>query len=290
MPRDWPAAVLGALQRAAGRSSNRVTRRALIAEELPRIIAETDSQGSTPHQTLSRVLQDLRDQGRIRFLGRGSYALEEGPRTQVTTVAASSSANEPAAGSFKPIPILFTSTSTSGARGRSSGSFGRHTSRRSMRRGDRVFIWRAKGGGKAPAGVIASGWLAEAPRMQADDSLGATLWRGNQPKIALRVVINVDQVARGPREEVQRSWLLEDPVLKDLRILRFASETNYQLTPTQAARLEVLWAHTGRDWSRDESVAGLWAYARTYGGAVSRMPGSPVAIVAERIGRATGEL
>ena len=35
-----------------------------------------------------------------------------------------------------------------------------------------------------------------------------------------------------------------------------------------------------------ESIAGLWAYAKTYGKEVSRLPGSPVADGALRIGRA----
>lgn len=39
-------------------------------------------------------------------------------------------------------------------------------------------------------------------------------------------------------------------------------------------------------WTRDEAVAGLWAYTQTYGQPVSRLPGSPVATVALKIGRA----
>jgi Protein NO VEIN, C-terminal len=41
-----------------------------------------------------------------------------------------------------------------------------------------------------------------------------------------------------------------------------------------------------RPWNRAESIAGLWAYEKAYGREVSRSAGSPVAIVAERIGRA----
>lgn len=54
----------------------------------------------------------------------------------------------------------------------------------------------------------------------------------------------------------------------------------------QARRLEALWLNTGRDWNEAESIAGLWAYAQTYGKGVSRLPGSPVVDVALRIGRA----
>src|SRR5262245_48595352 len=41
-----------------------------------------------------------------------------------------------------------------------------------------------------------------------------------------------------------------------------------------------------QDWSRDETVAGLWACAKTLGTPISRLPGSPVAVVAQLIGRA----
>ena len=48
-------------------------------------------------------------------------------------------------------------------------------------------------------------------------------------------------------------------------------------------RLAALWSRT---WTWDEFVAGLWAYARSYGGPVSRLPDSPVGTVALLIGRA----
>jgi len=43
------------------------------------------------------------------------------------------------------------------------------------------------------------------------------------------------------------------------------------------------------DWTRNESVAGLWTYAQTYGQQVSRLPGSPVAETALALGRAAAE-
>jgi hypothetical protein len=66
--------------------------------------------------------------------------------------------------------------------------------------------------------------------------------------------------------------------------------TNYRLTPQHTARLDALWGRAGRDWVRNESVAGLWAYAQTYGQPVSRLPGSPVANVALTVGRAVGSV
>jgi hypothetical protein len=62
-------------------------------------------------------------------------------------------------------------------------------------------------------------------------------------------------------------------VLRTLTNLKMAAATNYPLGPEQVERLAALWSRTGHDWTRDESVAGLWAYARTSGGSVSRLPG-----------------
>jgi hypothetical protein len=154
-----------------------------------------------------------------------------------------------------------------------------------MRVGDRVFLWRAAGKKKGVSGVVAGGWIIEEPREQAEEPVALALWHRRQPATALRVWLAVDKVPKA-KEVIQRDWLLEDPVLADLRILRLRSETNYPLSPEQAARLTALWENTGRDWSHAESIAGLWAYHHTYGGSVSRKPGSPVSDVALRIGRA----
>jgi hypothetical protein len=122
--------------------------------------------------------------------------------------------------------------------------------------------------------------------VQEEDRAGRNLWRGKRPTSpALRVWLQVDRVAKA-KEVIQAKRLTDDLALKDMRILRLRAETNYLLTDPQAARLTTLWANTGRDWNRAESLAGLWAYHQTYGSEVSRKLGSPVAIVADRIGRA----
>jgi hypothetical protein len=54
-----------------------IARQDFITEELPRIISATGSTGRTPHQTLSRVLQELRDEGLVEFLGNGNYFLQD---------------------------------------------------------------------------------------------------------------------------------------------------------------------------------------------------------------------
>ena len=73
---DWQEAVANAIEDIVSRE--RVTpyfsRKAILEEKLSWLKSVTDSQGETPEQTLSRVLQELRDAGRLRFLDfEGTY-------------------------------------------------------------------------------------------------------------------------------------------------------------------------------------------------------------------------
>ncbi len=77
---QWRDAVLNSLRSFSIRNKTRsVERQQFIAEELPVIIGATSSQGLTPHQTLSRIFQELRDEGLIEFLERGHYLLLDAP-------------------------------------------------------------------------------------------------------------------------------------------------------------------------------------------------------------------
>ncbi len=152
--------------------------------------------------------------------------------------------------------------------------------------GDRVFLWRAKGKGTAVAGIVAAGNIVELPRVQPEHEAARGFWHEAQAGEALRVRIQIERHAINAKEIIRRDWLGDDPVLRGLRILKMASETNYVLDPEQEHRLEALWRNTGRDWSESESIAGLWAYVHTLAGEISSKPGSPVADVALRIGRA----
>jgi predicted restriction endonuclease len=77
---SWRDSVLAALRRFAARHGSRnVDRQAFLREELARMSAEVQSEGKTPHQTVSRVLQELRDEGLIEFIGSGSYLLTDQP-------------------------------------------------------------------------------------------------------------------------------------------------------------------------------------------------------------------
>lgn len=75
--RDWSEVVEEAVRRhVASSGSAEFTRQDLIDAELELIVSETGSQGKTPESTLSRELQQLRDEGVIEFIDdRGSYRL-----------------------------------------------------------------------------------------------------------------------------------------------------------------------------------------------------------------------
>jgi hypothetical protein len=145
-----------------------------------------------------------------------------------------------------------------------------------------VFIWRTKGSAKKDAGII-----AEAGYARAESADAASFWRDNAEQavqVLPRALLRLDRVA-GTKEVLRREWLAQDPILSDLPNLKMAAGTNYHVTPQQAARLYAIWSRTGQDWSRDESVAGLWAYVQTPGTPISRLAGSPVAVVSQLIGR-----
>lgn len=76
MAGKWRQAVWEAVQRRA--SGGAITRAELIEFELDQIIAEVGSKGATPHQTLSRELQELRDTGVLIFDGEGRYRISSG--------------------------------------------------------------------------------------------------------------------------------------------------------------------------------------------------------------------
>jgi putative restriction endonuclease len=80
----WGNAVEAALRRFVRKTgSSLFTRQALIDSELDAIVADTGSAGATPHQTLSRELQQLRDAGIIEFIDAGTYRLVDEPEGMV---------------------------------------------------------------------------------------------------------------------------------------------------------------------------------------------------------------
>lgn len=80
MTKTWRDSVLDAVRRRAiARDDGLVERDDLLQQELDKIVNETSSVGRTPAQTLSRVLQDLRDEGAIEFVRKGTYRLAPVP-------------------------------------------------------------------------------------------------------------------------------------------------------------------------------------------------------------------
>lgn len=154
--------------------------------------------------------------------------------------------------------------------------------------GDRVYIWRTQGKQKAVAGIIAEAEVIAPGALLTERADAIPFWRADASEateVRPRTLLRLVRVAT-PREVIRREWCAEDPVLQTLPNLKMAAATNYPLAREHVERVAALWSRTGHDWTRDESVGGLWAYARTSGGPVSRLPGSPVANVALRTGRA----
>ena len=77
MRKTWRDAVWEAVQRQS-RKNAAFTRQQLIDRELDTIVNEVGSEGATPAQTLSRILQELRDQSVLIFDGGGHYRVSVG--------------------------------------------------------------------------------------------------------------------------------------------------------------------------------------------------------------------
>lgn len=154
--------------------------------------------------------------------------------------------------------------------------------------GDRVFIWRSVGGDdESRSGIVAETMMCEEPANQPDDPESQPYWRTGDPTQAkLRVRLRTVSIVGTQKEVIQRKWAQEDPLLREMTILKAPNSTNFLVTDVEAARLNALWAKTGRNFSYAESIAALWVYKETYGRPVSRGAGSPVSDMALRIGRA----
>lgn len=153
--------------------------------------------------------------------------------------------------------------------------------------GDKVFLWRASGSKKVVSGVIAVAVVTGEPKIMKDEDASRSLWHiEGADGEALRVTLKIEKKCIKPKEVVKKAWLVDDPVLRDLQILKLRTGTNFLISNEQGNRLDDLCRNTGRDWSYEESLAGLWAFKETYGKEVSKLPEKPVAEVALKIGRA----
>ncbi len=77
---NWKDAVLQAIERYSQQhQSVQIERQALLHEQLPWMVHITQSRGQTPDQTVSRVLQELRDEGVLFFSSAGLYVVQNQP-------------------------------------------------------------------------------------------------------------------------------------------------------------------------------------------------------------------
>jgi hypothetical protein len=78
MTLKWRDAVLAALHRYTARNRTaKIERKAFLGQELSYIAQAVGSIGRTPAQTVSRVLQELRDEGRLFFSSAGVYVFAD---------------------------------------------------------------------------------------------------------------------------------------------------------------------------------------------------------------------
>jgi predicted HNH restriction endonuclease len=153
--------------------------------------------------------------------------------------------------------------------------------------GDRVYLWRAVAGDADKAGIIAEAVVLSSVKRMIADGHTAKFWQNQVDTWEEESRVWLRLIRRGSAKEIlKRDWLREDPVLNTMLVLKQAAGTNFPLSEDEAQRLGQMWARVGQDWSRSESVAGLWAYAATVGKPVSRLPGSPVSTVSRLTGRA----
>jgi len=114
-----------------------------------------------------------------------------------------------------------------------------------MQPGDQVFIWRSDGGTPGSGGVVAVGVLTSRAGEVQDDGLGT--WFDMKPEPAVPSVgVLLDEVRLTESEGfLPKRLLRDDPVLRNLQVLRIPRPTNYRLSTEEAQRLSELWSQGG---------------------------------------------
>jgi 5-methylcytosine-specific restriction endonuclease McrA len=152
--------------------------------------------------------------------------------------------------------------------------------------GDSVYIWQSQGDDPSSAGAIAEGTVVEAPKLQLDDVVSAKFWQGPFTNVEeMRVRVRLNRLAKS-KEVLKRNWMKDDSVLRDLLIMKQPAGTTFPVTTAQSRRLGQLWRNTGTDWSRDEVVAAIWLYDQLQDQEISKIAGSQVEQLAQKLGRA----
>jgi EVE domain len=109
-----------------------------------------------------------------------------------------------------------------------------------MKVGDRVYFWRSLGEGNAHSGIVASGAITEEPRERPDDAVSLSIWKVTPTdSLARRVAIRLDVPAK--ERLLPAVFLGQDPILRDLEILRVPNATNFRVKDDQVAPLAQAW-------------------------------------------------
>jgi hypothetical protein len=107
--------------------------------------------------------------------------------------------------------------------------------------GDKAFIWRSDGEIRGSGGIVAVGSVSGAPALLADDAPG--LWHENiASKASVRVGLSISEKRLTAQDGMlPRTSLEEHPVLRNLWIPRWRSQTTYPLSPDEASLLLARW-------------------------------------------------
>jgi len=120
--------------------------------------------------------------------------------------------------------------------------------------GDVVYIWRSDGDDKGTGGIIAKCTI-EGPEEW------VTEWDNKYWKVEPNsnggwgVPLDINEL-RLKRGMILRTDLVQDPLLKNLRVIRMPAETNYLLNEKEAELLDNLWSlnNSGPDFMADEGI------------------------------------
>jgi hypothetical protein len=143
--------------------------------------------------------------------------------------------------------------------------------RNAVHQGDRAYIWRSGPFG----GVVASGSVLSDPAETAPDRAEAPYYLDREAfaKVEPRVKIGIEERVDPP---ILRAALAADPVLRNVRILRFANATVFPLDSAQEERLiemiakgdgkKFWWVNQGLDYAREREHGYITAPLRDKGG------------------------
>ena len=126
-----------------------------------------------------------------------------------------------------------------------------------IRVGDEVFLWRAEAGRQVSGGIIARGTVIGLPILRTDEE-SKEYWYSNDWSVpGIRVPIELHEV-KVTSGFIPRNELVTHDALKNLLILRMATQTNYKLEDLHAREIRSLWGVPDIQYQIDEEEANLF--------------------------------